>query len=213
MKSAHSTARFTLLTPHPPLPPHSHSNPNPTSTHPATSTPALTHPPTNPRSPPPPSPPAPPTYLYPHLHPIHSHPHATPDHNSLVQPPPHTPTPISTLYVYSHFHPDPPPLPLTSNSYHYSHPRPRRFIGTNLSYRGYFRCLVDQIQVKTSETLALMDVKVRDLMATAAAALMSGGTFLLAHECRSDLRDVMKLFETVSVHVPRCWSTRCLRGR
>eukprot|EP00904_Undaria_pinnatifida_P005607 jgi/Undpi1/2176/HiC_scaffold_12.g05562.m1 len=50
--------------------------------------------------------------------------------------------------------------------------------------------------VKTSETLALMDVKVRDLMATAAAALMSGGTFLLAHECRSDLRDVMKLFET-----------------
>lgn len=54
-------------------------------------------------------------------------------------------------------------------------------------------------QVKTAEALPLMDVKVRDLMATAAAALQEGGTFLLAHEIRSDLRDVMGLLETHAI--------------
>lgn len=44
----------------------------------------------------------------------------------------------------------------------------------------------------------MMDVKIRDLMATAAAALVGGGVLLLAHEIRGDMREVLGLMEKVS---------------
>lgn len=42
-----------------------------------------------------------------------------------------------------------------------------------------------------------MDVKLRDLMITAAAALREGGTLLLAHENRGNLQEVLALMEKV----------------
>ena len=58
------------------------------------------------------------------------------------------------------------------------------------------------MKAKKEAALSVMDVKVRDLMATAAAALQEGGIFLLAHEIRSDLRGVMALLETVRAPPP-----------
>ncbi|CAM9445538.1 unnamed protein product [Ectocarpus fasciculatus] len=48
---------------------------------------------------------------------------------------------------------------------------------------------------KKSEWMPRMDVKVKDLMVTAAAALREGGTLLLAHENRGNLQEVLALME------------------
>lgn len=53
-------------------------------------------------------------------------------------------------------------------------------------------------QVKKAEWLPLMDAKIRDLMVTAAAALMEGGTLVLAHEIREDMQEVLVLLQKVS---------------
>ena len=45
--------------------------------------------------------------------------------------------------------------------------------------------------------MPLMDVKIRDLMTTAAAALREGGELLLAHEIRGDMAEVFALLEKV----------------
>lgn len=47
--------------------------------------------------------------------------------------------------------------------------------------------------------MPLMDVKIRDLMTTAAAALREGGELLLAHEIRGDMAEVFALLEKVGV--------------
>lgn len=47
--------------------------------------------------------------------------------------------------------------------------------------------------------MPLLDVKIRDLMTTAAAALREGGELLLAHEFRGDMPEVFVLMEKV------CW--------
>ncbi len=53
-------------------------------------------------------------------------------------------------------------------------------------------------QVKKAEWFPLMDVKIRDLMITAAAALRDGGSLVLAHEIRGDMKEVLGLMERVS---------------
>ncbi|CAM9804838.1 unnamed protein product [Pylaiella littoralis] len=55
--------------------------------------------------------------------------------------------------------------------------------------------LVYPEEVKKSKWMPMMDVKIRDLMATAAAALVGGGVLLLAHEIRGDMREVLGLME------------------
>lgn len=45
--------------------------------------------------------------------------------------------------------------------------------------------------------MPLMDVKIRNLMVTAAAALTEGGKLVLAHEIREDMREVLGLLQKV----------------
>lgn len=57
--------------------------------------------------------------------------------------------------------------------------------------------------------MAGIDIKARDLFVTAAAALREGGLFLLAHETRDNMEEVMGLIGRVSVkhrmRVSVCW--------
>ncbi|CAM9787703.1 unnamed protein product [Scytosiphon promiscuus] len=50
-------------------------------------------------------------------------------------------------------------------------------------------------KVKKAEWMPLMDVTVRNLMDTAAAALTEGGVLVLAHEIRTDMREVLELLQ------------------
>eukprot|EP00903_Cladosiphon_okamuranus_P020583 g18894.t1 len=50
-------------------------------------------------------------------------------------------------------------------------------------------------KTKKAEWMPLMDVKIRDLMTTASAALREGGELLLAHEIRGDMAEVLALLE------------------
>ena len=57
--------------------------------------------------------------------------------------------------------------------------------------------LQNTTQLKKAEALRLQDEKTRQLFVTAAAALREGGTLLLAHQIRYDMKEILAFMEKV----------------